>query len=118
MNIIFAVKNSAEWHSEISSVFGRANGYIHYSEETDKISYHSNEENVNAGHGAGIQAGQSVVNLKADIVITGGSLGPKAFEVLKSAEIITYTQVGNISVKEAYENYKKGKYKETLKSDK
>ncbi len=118
MNIVFAVQNNADRDSKISSVFGRAKGFILYSEETEKISYHSNTENVNTGHGAGIQAGQSVVNMKADVVITGGSIGPKAFEVLMSADIKTYTQTGEILVKEALENYKKGEYSETLKSDK
>jgi len=118
MNILFAVQNNNGWDSKTDSRFGRGNGYMLYSEESKQLSYHSNKENVNTGHGAGIQAGQLVVNLGTNIVITGGSIGPKAFNVLSKAKIKVYTQVGEISVKEAYESFRNGKYKETLKSDK
>lgn len=118
MNIIFAVQNRGGWNSVISSKFGRAEGFICYSEEDDKLSYHSNKDNKNVGHGAGINAGQSAINLEAFAVITGGSMGPKAFELLKSAEIKMFTQVGEISVLKAYENYKNDKYQEVLRSDK
>jgi predicted Fe-Mo cluster-binding NifX family protein len=118
MNIVFAVQNNDGWNSKISSRFGRTEGYLCYSEDTNKLSYHSNSENVDAGHGAGTQASQSVIELGADIVITGGSMGPKAFEVLKAANKQMFTQTGEISVKEAYDNFKDGKYTETLKPDK
>ena len=118
MNVVFAVQNNDEWNSKISSVFGRAIGFMKYSEETKQLSFHSNTENVNAGHGAGVQAGQVVVTLGADIVITGGSIGPKAFDVLKSVEMKKYSQVGEITIKQAYANYKNNKYQETLSSDK
>ena len=117
MNIVFAVQNNDDWSSKISSRFGRGNGFILYNEESKELSYHSNEENVNAGHGAGIQASQTVVNLKAEIVITGGSMGPKAFEVLKSANIKMFTKAGETSVKEAYDNFKNNIYSEILTSD-
>jgi predicted Fe-Mo cluster-binding NifX family protein len=118
MNIIFAVQNNDGWNSKISSRFGRTEGYIRYSEDLKKLSYHSNSKNVDAGHGAGVQASQSVVNLEANVVVAGGSIGPKAFDVLKSSGVKMYCQVGEISVKEAYDNFKNGLYNETLKSDK
>lgn len=110
MNIIFAVQGNKGWESVLNSRFGRAKGYICYSQENDKLSFHSNEENVNAGHGAGIQAAQAVANLEAEVVITGGSIGPKAFDVLKSADIKMYGHAGKISVKGALKNFKDGKY--------
>ncbi|MBI9036069.1 MAG: hypothetical protein JEZ03_16530, partial [Bacteroidales bacterium] len=118
MNIIFAVQNNNGWESDISSRFGRTEGYICYSDENNEISYHSNEENVNAGHGAGIQAGQIVIGLKADVVIAGGDIGPKAFQVLKGAGVKMYCQIGEIKLKEALESFKNGKYLELSESGK
>lgn len=118
MNIVFAVQNNDGWNSRISSRFGRSEGYIRYSEDTKKLSYHSNEENVNAGHGAGIQASQSVVTLEANIALAGGSIGPKAFEVLHSSGVKVYSQVGEITIKEAYEKFKNNEYSLLAESDK
>lgn len=118
MNIIFTVQDNNGWESIINSRFGRAEGFIFYSEENDTLSYHSNEENMNAGHGAGIQTAQAVLSKKAGVVITGGSMGPKAFDVLKSAGIKMYSQVGEIPAKEAFKNLKDGKYIQLSESDK
>lgn len=118
MNIIFAVQNNQEWSSKVSSRFGRTEGYILYSEANNSMSYHSNKENIDAGHGAGIQAAQSVADLKAEVVITGGSMGPKAFDLLKSAQIKMFANVGEISVKEAYDKFLAGSLDEIFESDK
>jgi len=117
MDIVFTVHNNDKWNSIISGKFGRTEGFIRYSEENEKLSYHSNEEN-NTGHDVEIQAGQSVINLEADVVITGGSMETKAFELLKNAGVKIFSKIGEIPVKEAYEDLKKGRYNETLKFDK
>ncbi len=117
MNIIFAVQSNEGWESVISSRFGRTPGYICFNETSDDISYHSNEVNVQAGHGAGIQAAQIVVNLKADVVITGGTIGPKAFQVLKEAGISVISQVGEIGLKESLGDFVCGKYSALVESD-
>lgn len=118
MNIVFAVQNNDGWNSKMSSRFGRTEGYILYSEDENKLSYHSNEENVDAGHGAGIQASQSVVNLEANIAFTGGSVGPKAFEVLNRSGVKVFSQIGEISIQKAYEKFKKNEYICLTESDK
>jgi len=117
MKIIFAVQDNNGWESVVSSRFGRADGYICYSEESGKLSFHSNKENVKAGHGAGIQAAQIVLNLHVNSVITGGNIGPKAFQVIDKAGIKMYSHAGTIPVKEALENFKEGKYPELMASD-
>ncbi|MBN1113184.1 MAG: hypothetical protein JXA53_09765 [Bacteroidales bacterium] len=118
MNIIFAVQNNDGWDSIISLKYGRAKGFFCYSQETDELTYYSNEENQNAGHGAGINAAQIAINQKASVVITGGSMGPKAFEVLNKANIKMFTQAGEVSVLVAYSNFKDNKYNQVLASDK
>lgn len=105
MKIVFT-STGKNWDSPLDSVFGRAEGYILYNEEKNKLSWFSNAENRNAGHGAGIQAGQNVAGLGADIVITGGMVGPKASEILKKAGIKIYSSVDKKSVKGAYSAYK------------
>ena len=107
MKIVFTATGK-DWNAHVDSVFGRAEGYILYNEEEKKISWFSNEENRNTGHGAGIQAGQNVAGLGADVVITGGKVGPKAFDVLKNAGITIYSIAGNKTVKEAFDLFKKG----------
>lgn len=51
---------------------------------------------------------QYVAGLGADVVITGGKVGPKAFDVLKNADIEIYSGAGKKTVKEALTAYKKG----------
>lgn len=87
MKIIFT-STGKDWDSTVDSVFGRAEGYILYNEEEDKLSWFSNLENRNAGHEAGINAGQNVAGWGAEVVIMGGDIGSKAANVLKSAGII------------------------------
>jgi len=107
MKIVFT-STGKEWDSLVDSVFGRAVGFILYDEEKDKLNWFSNNENRHAGHGAGIQAGQNVAGLGADVVITGGKVGPKAFDVLKKAGIMIYSGTSNKTVKEAFDLFKKG----------
>jgi len=105
MKIAFTTTGK-NWNSILDSVFGRAEGYILYDDETNEIIWHSNLKNRNAGHGAGVQAGQYVAGLGAKIVITGGDVGPKATDVLKKAGIKIFIGASNKSVKEALSAYK------------
>lgn len=86
--------------------FGRAKGFVLYDEESNQLSWFSNEENIDTPHGAGIQAAQLVVNIKAEILITG-RIGPKAHDVLKKANIKIYEAV-NINLKQAYKSLQEG----------
>jgi predicted Fe-Mo cluster-binding NifX family protein len=106
MKIVFAATGK-NWDSLVDSRFGRAEGYTLYDEEKDELSWHSNAENKSAGHGAGVQAGQKVASLGADIVVTGGSFGPKAGDVIRAAGIEMIPDVGEITLKEAYSKIKK-----------
>lgn len=118
MKIVFTATKFDNWNSIINNRFGRSDGFILYDEDEDSLLWHSNEKNINASHGAGIQAGQSVASFEADILLTGGGIGPKAFEVLNKSEIKIYTKVGDVTIKEAYNNFKNGKYSETSSPDK
>jgi predicted Fe-Mo cluster-binding NifX family protein len=98
------------WEDKVDDRFGRARGFLLYDEDKNKLSWLSNETNMNAGHGAGIQAAQLVINTGAEILITG-QIGPKAREILEKTNIKIYKCV-NSSIKQAYNNFKQGLLKE------
>jgi predicted Fe-Mo cluster-binding NifX family protein len=82
-------------HSEVDSRFGRADYFILYDQETDTYDCLPNTQNLEASHGAGIQAGQALAKTGAKILITG-HVGPKAFKVL-DAEKITMYSIGDLT---------------------
>jgi predicted Fe-Mo cluster-binding NifX family protein len=100
------------WEDKVDDRFGRARGFLLYDEDENKLRWLSNEINMNAGHGAGIQAAQLIINAEAEILITG-EIGPKAREVLEKANIKIYKCV-NSSIKQAYNNFKQGLLKESI----
>ncbi len=104
MKVLIAAKNEG-WDAMVSDRFGRAPGFSVYDSDTQKLTWHSNADNLQAEHGVGIQAAQIAASHKAEVVITGGNFGPKASEVLQKtgARLIDYA--GNITVKESIEKY-------------
>jgi len=82
-------------YAEVDSRFGRADYFILYDQEADTYECLPNTQNLEASHGAGIQAGQSLVKSGAKVLITG-HVGPKAFKVLDAGKITMYT-MGDIT---------------------
>ncbi len=95
--------------------FGRAPYFVLYDIETDNFTTHSNEQNLNAAQGAGIQAAQNVARLGAEAVITG-HVGPKAFATLQAAGIKIYVGVSG-KVTEAIDKYRSGILEEVDQPD-
>lgn len=90
--------------------FGRCRYFVILDPET--MSYDVVENaGLNATGGAGIQAAQTIVNKKVDVVITG-NIGPNAFNVLSAAGIKTVTGVSG-TVKDVVERYQRGELRET-----
>ena len=111
MKILITTKGD-EWDSLVDSRFGRASYYILYDEDSDSFEAYSNEENQNATHGAGIQAGQKVAELGAGVVITG-HVGPKASATLKNSQVKVYSfSNDNLTVREAYQQFKEDSLRE------
>ncbi len=107
MKIIFAVQKNENWESTIDSRLGRAYGFLVYNQDSDEFTWLSNEINKNAGHGAGIQAGQTILETESNMLITGGDIGPKAMQVIEKSNMKIIMNAGEISVKEAYDKYVK-----------
>ena len=86
--------------------FGRAKKLIVYDMGTDTFEVTENTKQMNLAEGAGIQAAQNVVNLGVGTIISG-HLGPKAFQVLRSASIDAYS-AASLTVADAIKKYREG----------
>ena len=91
--------------------FGRAPYFIIVDTDTWEYEVVSNQQNLQAPQGAGIQAASMVARYKPSAVLTG-NCGPKAFQTLRAAGIAVVVQVGG-TVREAVQNYLDGKLKPT-----
>lgn len=98
-------------HAAVDSRFGRADYFVLYDEESDIWTALPNTQNLEAAHGAGIQAGQALTKTGARVLITG-HVGPKAFKVLQAEQIAMYS-LGEINgtAAEALSAFLSGKLK-------
>jgi predicted Fe-Mo cluster-binding NifX family protein len=85
MKIAISAKGS-DLSSAIDPRFGRAQYFIIFDTDNDEFEVVPNKNNAEAAQGAGIQAAETVVRKKVDIIVSG-NLGPKAFDVLSEAGI-------------------------------
>ncbi len=92
--------------AQIDPRFGRCAYFIIV--DTDDMSFEAfDNESIALGGGAGVQSAQFVASKGTKVVITG-NVGPNALSTLSAAEIQLITgQTG--TVREAIEDYKKGK---------
>jgi len=74
---------------EVDPRFGRAGFFIVYDTDNDSYTVIDNNQNLNAPQGAGVQAGQIIVNSGAAALLTG-NCGPKAYSLLSTAGIKVY----------------------------
>ena len=96
-----------ELSSEVDQRFGRAKYFIVADTDSGEFTAHDNSQNLNAAQGAGIQAGQRVVELGVEAVITG-NVGPKAYATLQAGNVKIYTGAGG-TVAEAIKAFKTDK---------
>jgi predicted Fe-Mo cluster-binding NifX family protein len=112
---IAITSQGASLDSLVDPRFGRATHFILADAESGAFTAHDNAQNLNAPQGAGIQAAQTVARLGAEAVLTG-HVGPKAFTVLKAANIIVYTGASG-TVREAIDCLKSGKLQTAKTAD-
>ncbi len=84
---VTALENSLQ--SEIDPRFGRAAYYMIINTETDEVTIHNNSDGISASNGAGTGAAQTMSEYGVKALYTG-SVGPKAAEVLGTANIPYY----------------------------
>jgi predicted Fe-Mo cluster-binding NifX family protein len=111
MKILFT-STGKTWDSVIDSRFGRTEFLVMYDEETKDLSVTDNSAVKNEAHGAGTATAQKLYKLKPDILITGNGPGENAAAAIKLLNMKIYINAHNITLKEAYEQYRSGKLTE------
>ena len=76
--------------AQVDARFGRAEYFVLYDEQSGAWDCVANPQNLQAVHGAGIQAGQTLLKTGAEVLITG-YVGPKAFQVLTAGKVKMYS---------------------------
>ena len=106
---IIVTSEGKELDSRVDQRFGRCGYFILV--DTDTMEYKV-LDNIAAsqGGGAGVKAGQIVIDSGAKAVLTG-NCGPNSYEVLKSGGIEIIVGISG-TVREAVQSFKDGKLKE------
>jgi len=108
MKIAFT-STGTSWESIIDARFGRTEYFLLYNEETHEISSFDNSEVKDHAHGAGTAASQKIFEIKPDVLITGNGPGENAAIALKQLNMKIFINAHNMTIKQAYKNYKDGK---------
>ena len=98
-------------NSPISPVFGRCAYYAIYDTSTDKLEFVPNPGGM-AARGAGVQAGQFLMEQGVSMLITAGVVGPNASMVLDQAGIQVINGFQG-RIRDAIEAAKSGKLRAT-----
>jgi len=101
--------------SKVDQRFGRCSRFIVIDTETGDYQVVSNEQNLNASQGAGIQSAGNVNRFGVEAVITG-YCGPKAFRTLRSAGIKVFCCTEG-TVAGALEKFKRGELNEAKEAN-
>lgn len=108
MRVVFSAVG-ADWDSLVDPRLGRAKGFVVYDDGKNELSYISNDEAANASQGAGLQMAKLMLDMHADVIITGNGPGEKASDVLNKSNIKIYVGAGDMSLKDAYKAYQEQK---------
>ena len=110
MNIVFTTQGT-DWDSAIDPRFGRTRYFFVLNEETGDVQTVDNSDIDKEAHGAGPRTSQKLVELGAEVLITGNGPGGNAAAVLKTTGVEIYVGAGEMTVKEALEAYRNGELK-------
>ena len=109
--IIAISAKGKDWNEEVDASFGRADFFAIYDEDKDEISFLDNSDITSQAHGVGPLAAKKMADNKVNVIITGNGPGGNASVVLEKAGTEVYIGAGEMTVKEAYDAYKKGELK-------
>ena len=107
MRIVFTSKGT-EWESDIDPRFGRTDYLFLYDDEKDEVVTEDNTAVREAAHGAGPQTAKKLFDMQPDVLVTGNGPGGNAAAVLEKSKVKIYTGAENMTLREAYDAYKKG----------
>ena len=98
--------NGQSLEAQVDPRFGRAPYFLLVNPETMEFEVVSNQQNLQAGRGAGIQAATMVARRQPVALLTG-NCGPKAFHTLEAAGIPVFLGLTG-SVREAVQQFRAG----------
>jgi predicted Fe-Mo cluster-binding NifX family protein len=108
---IAVTSTGSDLKSQMDPRFGRAVYFIIADSDTMDFIVVENSQNRNLNQGAGIQAGKTIVDNGAEVLITG-YCGPKAFMVLERAGIKIISGAEGC-IEDVIRDFKMGKLKES-----
>jgi predicted Fe-Mo cluster-binding NifX family protein len=111
MKIAFTTKGT-DWNSEMDPRFGRTEFILIYDDEKETFESFDNRAIENEAHGAGPKTSQKLFEMNPQVLITGNGPGGNAATVLEKAGIKIFIGAGTMTVKDAFEAYKKNNLKE------
>ena len=105
---IAVTSSGRDLSSPIDPRFGRCANFIIVDSDSMESQVVENSQNLNLPQGAGIQAGKTIADNQAEVLITG-NCGPKAFMVLEQAGVNVITGASG-TVGQVIEQFKEGKF--------
>ncbi|MBW7847380.1 MAG: dinitrogenase iron-molybdenum cofactor biosynthesis protein [Bacteroidales bacterium] len=111
MKIAFTATGTS-WDSQIDARFGRTEYLVVFDEETGLLTGIDNNAVKNEAHGAGTATAQKLFELNPDVLITGNGPGDHAATALQHSKIKILVNAHNMTLKQAYEQYKNGLLKQ------
>ena len=111
MKIAFTAAGK-DWDAMIDPRFGRTEYFVIYDEATEQLSVIDNSAVKNEAHGAGTATSQKIFELNPNGLITGNGPGDNAAIALEKMEMKIFVGAQNLTLKQAYEQYKNGSLKE------
>jgi predicted Fe-Mo cluster-binding NifX family protein len=99
--------NGQSLEAQVDPRFGRASYFLLVNPETMEFEVVSNQQNLQAARGAGIQTATMVARRQPAALLTG-NCGPKAFHTLEAAGIPVFLGITG-SVREAVQQFRAGK---------
>ena len=107
--------NGSDLDAPLDPSFGRAPNFLLHDQEGGMSQVISNQQNLDAAQGAGIQAAQTIVKAGAEALVTG-HCGPKAFRVLAAAGVKVYNTDAP-TVAEALARFQSGQLTEAVSAN-
>jgi predicted Fe-Mo cluster-binding NifX family protein len=107
MNKVAVSASGPELDAGVDPRFGRAPYFLIVRPDTLEFEVLTNQANLRAAHGAGIQAAALVAKWGPAAVITG-NCGPKAYQTLQAAGIPVILGISG-TVRDAVQQYSRGK---------
>ena len=111
MKIAFSARGS-DMNALVDPRFGRAAYLVVFDEESAEVSNFDNSAISSVAHGAGLQTAQKLVDMEANVLITGNGPGGNASTVLKKSNVKVFVGAAEMTLHDAYDAYKKNALKE------